>query len=97
MNTTPPMCLRLTAQRWGTQPALRPGHMCDDGGVGEQPCLRGPVGAALPQEEPSELMISRTRRGGNAGHAEHSAPCGSREEPDVPREKQALGETGRPP
>lgn len=52
--------------------------------------------AVLPQEEPSELMISRTCRGGNAGRAEHSAPCGSREELDVPREKQALGETGHP-
>lgn len=52
-------------------------HTCDVGGVGEQPCLGGPVEAVLPQEEPSELMISRTCRGGNAGRAEIRLPAGA--------------------
>lgn len=71
-------------------------HTSDDGGVGEQPCLGGPVGAALPREEPPELMISRTRGGRNAGCAERSAPWGSRGEPCVSGERKALGETGHP-
>lgn len=66
MNTTPPVCLRLTAQRWGTQPALRPGTrvMTEEWGSSH---VSGPVGAALPQEEPSELMISRTAEEGMQG------------------------------